>query len=83
MHNRIMKEIKENPIVTNVVSVFAAIVCTALTVFITSSFATVGYVDREIAKVEKQGEKREKRIEQMIKTMDNRVYEMWKKVPKQ
>ena len=80
LNNDLMKKIKENPVLTIVAS-FATIVSIALTVFITTSFATVDYVNKEVSRVEKESDKQVDKIEKMIKVMDNRVYEMWKKIP--
>lgn len=62
-------------------SIFIAVTITALTVLMTVSYATTGYVDREIEKVENRHSKEIVEIKRMISTMNNRVFEMWKKIP--
>jgi hypothetical protein len=73
-----MKTIKENPILTIVVT----IICTALTIFITETFASVSYVDREIKKTEARYIKDAEEMKTMISKIDGRVFEIWKNIPK-
>lgn len=80
MHNKLVKQIQENPVMTIVVTVL----CTAITVFMTSSFATIAYVDREVEKNRQYVDekhldvtKKIDKIEKSTKTTESRVYDIW------
>lgn len=80
MPDKMKEEISKHPILY----VFVAIISTAMATWMTSSFATMAYVDKEVAKVTGYVDKRHgavktemKEIKDSVKTTESRVYQIW------
>lgn len=80
MQDKMVKEITKHPILY----IFVAIISTAMATWMTSSFATMAYVDKEVAKVTGYVDKRHTAVKTEIKEIkgsvirtENRVYQIW------
>lgn len=80
MHNKFMDQITKHP----VLYIFVAIISTAMATWMTSSFATMAYVDKEVGKVTQYVDKRHsdvkmemREIKSSVKTTEGRVYQIW------
>lgn len=80
MKGKIISQIQENPLTT----IFLTVLCTAVTVFMTSSFATISYVDRESKKMTEYVDKKHENVKGEIKEIktsvhktESRVYDIW------
>ena len=66
----------------SVVLIVIGVICTALTVLMTTSIATQGYVDRQIDKAEKKHFQEIYEIKGMIQRIDESIYKISVNVPK-
>jgi len=80
MPNKMKEEISKHPLLY----VFVAILSTATATWMTSSFASMAYVDKEVAKVTGYVDKRHgavknemKEIKDSVKMTEARVYQIW------
>lgn len=80
MQDKMVKEIAKHPILY----IFVAIISTAMATWMTSSFATMAYVDKEVSKVTDYVDKRHTAVKTEIKEIkgsvirtENRVYQIW------
>ncbi len=80
MQDKMVKEISKHPILY----VFVAIISSAMATWMTSFFATMAYVDKEVQNMTRYVDKRDGSIREEIKEIkgsvtrtENRVYQIW------
>lgn len=80
MDNKLMNEVSKHPLLY----MFVAIISTALATWMTSSYATMAYVDKEVNKVTEYVDKKHGAVKTEIKEIkgsvirtENRVYQIW------